>query len=80
MIKAPSGVDDVFAAIMILMAGKPAEASNMNIVTQKTGKVKDRSWDASKKALLSNILGFLDSFRSRHEFANHNNCIKCFLW
>ena len=63
MIKAPSGVDDVFAAIMILMAGKPAEASNMNIVTQKTGKVKDRSWDASKKALLSNILGFLDSLK-----------------
>ena len=37
--------------------------ANMNIITQKTGRVKDRSWDASKKALLSNILGFLDALK-----------------
>ena len=47
------GVDDVFAAIMVLVAG-----IMKNVPVQKNGKVKDRSWDAAKKGLLSNINGF----------------------
>lgn len=47
MAKPPAGVDDVFAATMVLLAGvSPA------VVTTKAGKVKDRSWDAAKKQLL----------------------------
>ena len=47
MAKPPAGLDDVFAATMVLLAGvSPA------VVTTKTGKVKDRSWDAAKKQLL----------------------------
>lgn len=43
----PKGVDDVFAATMVLLAG-----TSPSVVTTKAGKVKDRSWDASKKQLL----------------------------
>lgn len=43
----PKGVDDVFAATMVLLAG-----TSPTVVTTKAGKVKDRSWDASKKQLL----------------------------
>lgn len=47
MAKPPAGLDDVFAATMVLLAGvSPA------VVTNKAGKVKDRSWDAAKKQLL----------------------------
>lgn len=47
MAKPPSGVDDVFAATMVLLAGV-----SPSVVTTKAGKVKDRSWDACKKQLL----------------------------
>lgn len=47
MAKPPAGVDDVFAATMVLLAG-----TSPSVVTTKAGKVKDRSWDASKKQLL----------------------------
>lgn len=47
MAKPPAGVDDVFAATMVLLAGV-----SPSVVTTKAGKVKDRSWDASKKQLL----------------------------
>lgn len=43
----PKGVDDVFAATMVLLAG-----TSPSVVTTKAGKVKDRSWDAAKKQLL----------------------------
>lgn len=43
----PKGVDDVFAATMVLLAG-----TSPSVITTKAGKVKDRSWDASKKQLL----------------------------
>ena len=55
MAKPPSGVDDVFGACMVLLAGVMP-----SIVTTKKGKVKDRSWDASKKQMLSNVAGFLN--------------------
>lgn len=47
MAKPPAGVDDVFAATMVLLAGV-----SPSVVTTKAGKVKDRSWDAAKKQLL----------------------------
>lgn len=56
MSKPPSGVEDVFAAVVVLLAGV-----NPNIVVQKNGKVRerDRTWEASKKALLGNINNFM---------------------
>ena len=50
MAKPPAGVDDVFAATMVLLAG-----TSPSVVTTKAGKVKDRSWDASKKQLLGEL-------------------------
>jgi dynein heavy chain len=60
MTKPPPGVDDIFGAVMVLLA-----SVNQNIIVQKTGKVreKERSWDASKKALLGNVNGFLDDLK-----------------
>jgi dynein heavy chain len=60
MSKPPPGVDDIFAAVMVLLAG-----INPNIIVQKSGKVreKERTWDASKKALLGNVNGFLDELK-----------------
>ena len=57
MSKPPAGVDDVFAAVMCLLAGL-----DPNIPTNKKGVVKDRSWGACKKAMLSNIKGTLCCF------------------
>jgi len=61
MSKPPSGVDDVFAAVMVLLA-----AVNPNIPVAKNGKVKDkdRSWDSSKKFLLGNVNAFLDDLKT----------------
>jgi len=57
----PKGVDDVFGAVVVLMAG--VEAS---IITQKSGKVRaeNRNWDAAKKALLSNVTVFIDNLKT----------------
>eukprot|EP00904_Undaria_pinnatifida_P003126 jgi/Undpi1/12814/HiC_scaffold_7.g02481.m1 len=55
MAKPPAGVDDVFAATMVLLAG-----TSPSVVTTKAGKVKDRSWDASKKQLLGDIGGYIE--------------------
>lgn len=56
MAKPPAGVDDVFAATMVLLAGV-----SPSVVTTKAGKVKDRSWDAAKKQLLGKF-GLLTIF------------------
>merc|ERR1719446_65479 len=53
MIKPPSGVDHVFASTMVLLAGSYAPIVN------KGGKVKDRSWDATKKQALGDIKGYM---------------------
>ncbi|CAM9266952.1 unnamed protein product [Chrysoparadoxa australica] len=55
MAKPPAGVDDVFAATMILLAGV-----SPSVVITKAGKVKDRTWDAAKKQLLGDIGGYID--------------------
>ena len=59
MAKPPAGVDDVFAATMILLAGIHPHIS----LNAKTGKVKDTSWDACKKALLGNIQEYIDMLK-----------------
>jgi dynein heavy chain len=51
MQKAPQGVDDVFAATMVLLAGV-----NKNVQITKAGKVKEKTWDACKRQV--NILIF----------------------
>jgi dynein heavy chain len=65
MSKAPEGVDDIFAAVAQLLAGIThstnaaiAELAE-NIICKKNGAVKDTSWGASKKSLLTNISVFL---------------------
>ena len=55
MAKPPAGVDDVFAATMVLLAGV-----HPNVVIQKNGKVKDMSWDACKKQLLGSIPEYIE--------------------
>ena len=61
LLKAPAGVDEVFAAVMTLLAGV-----NPDIAVSKKGVVgeKDKSFDAAKKALLGNINGFLDELKA----------------
>jgi len=56
----PKGVDDVFAAVVVLMA-----RVHDKVVVGKNGKVKDkdRQWDAAKKALLSNVNLFIDELK-----------------
>ena len=57
----PKGVDDIFAAVVVLLAGVEP-----NVIIQKNGKVRteNRSWDAAKRALLSNIQGFIDTLKT----------------
>jgi dynein heavy chain len=55
MLKPPAGVDDVFAATMVLLAGL-----HPNVIVQKNGKVKDKSWDACKKQLLGSIPEYIE--------------------
>jgi dynein heavy chain, axonemal len=61
MAKPPPGVEDIFSAVMVLLAG-----INQNIIVQKNGRVreKERTWDHSKRALLSNVNAFLDELKS----------------
>ena len=66
MAKPPKGVDDVFAAIMVLQAG-----IMKGVTVTKNGNVKDRSWDASKKSLLSNVSGFLAGLKCYKEFVDN---------
>ena len=56
----PSGVEDVFSAVCVLLAG-----INPAIAVQRNGKVKKegRSWDACKKSLLGNINGLVDELK-----------------
>lgn len=67
MAKTPPGVDDVFAAVMVLLAGVRKE-----VKIEKNGKVKDRSWDASKKSLLTDIKAFLDQLMAFKEAVDSN--------
>lgn len=55
MSKPPAGVDDIFAATMVLLAGV-----HPNVQVTKTGKVKDAKWDTVKKQLLGNIPEYID--------------------
>lgn len=59
MAKPPAGVDDVFGATMILLA-----SVHPNVIVQKNGKVKDRSWDACKKQMLGNIPEYIDYLKA----------------
>ncbi|KAE9123159.1 Dynein alpha chain, flagellar outer arm [Phytophthora fragariae] len=60
MAKPPAGVGDIFGAVVVLFAGV-----NPNIIVQKNGKVKDkdRSWEATKKALLGNINALVEELK-----------------
>jgi dynein heavy chain len=59
MAKPPAGVDDVFAATMVLLA-----SVHPNVVVQKNGKVKDKSWDACKKQLLGSIPEYIEYLKN----------------
>ena len=54
MLKPPPNLDEVFAATMCLLAGIMP-----SIVVQKSGKVKDASWDSAKKQLMGNIKEYM---------------------
>jgi len=74
MLNPPKGVDDVFAAVVCLLAGVPGNSISANIVTQKNGKVKDKDkdWGAAKKALLSNVNEFLITLKTFKESVDGN--------
>ncbi|GBG24145.1 Dynein heavy chain 9, axonemal [Hondaea fermentalgiana] len=54
----PKGVDDVFCAVLILLAGV-----DPRIKLNKYGKPEDLSWDACKKDLMGNINEFLNQLK-----------------
>jgi dynein heavy chain len=60
----PKGVDDVFAAVVVLAAGV-----HKGVVCDKRGKVKDKdkTWEAAKKALLTDVKGFMDQLMAFKE-------------
>ena len=68
MSKPPAGVDDVFAAVMCLLAG-----IDENIPVSKKGKVKDRSWGACKKSMLGNIKGFVETLKGFKDISDAGN-------
>jgi dynein heavy chain len=68
MSKPPQGVDDVFAAVMVLMA-----SLDPNIPITKRGKVKDRSWGAAKKAMLSDVKGFVAKLKTFKQESDAGN-------
>ncbi|KAG1696565.1 hypothetical protein DVH05_018258 [Phytophthora capsici] len=67
MAKPPAGVGDIFGAVVVLFAGV-----NSNVIIQKNGKVKDkdRSWEASKKALLGNINALVEELKGFKELVD----------
>ena len=71
MAKPPAGVDDVFAATMILLA-----SVHPNVIIQKNGKVKDRSWDACKKQLLGSIPEYIDYLKGIKTGVDNNTIPK----
>jgi dynein heavy chain len=76
MSTAPAGVDDVFAAVAQLLAGlghssnPQIAAIGENIIVKKNGEVKDTSWGASKKSLLTDISSFLTAL------LNYKECVE----
>ena len=65
MSKPPSGVDDIFAATMVLLANVFP-----GVVAAKNGKVKDRTWGAAKKQLLGDIPGYLEALKGFKDVAD----------
>lgn len=73
MLKPPPKLDEVFAATMCLLAGIMP-----SVVVTKSGKVKDASWDAAKKQLMSNIKDYMMYLKDIKKHVdentiNHNN-------
>lgn len=58
MSAAPKGIDDVFCAVLILLAGV-----DPRIKLNKNGKPKSLTWDNCKKELLGNINEFLNQLK-----------------
>ncbi len=68
MSKPPAGIDDIFEATMILLAG-----NSPSVIVTKIGKVKDRSWDASKKQLLGDISSYIDLLKGLKNKVDSNS-------
>jgi dynein heavy chain len=69
----PKGVNDVFSAVCVLLAG-----INQGVVVQRNGKVKDkdRGWDACKKSLLGNVNGLVDELKKFKSLIDEDNVPK----
>ena len=67
MVKPPPKLDEVFAATMCLLAG-----IMKTVVVQKNGKVKDVSWDAAKKQLMSNIKDYMNALKEIKQHIDNN--------
>merc|ERR1712224_933804 len=57
---------------MVLVAGvKKDDGSHLtDVQVAKSGKVRDRSWGAAKKALLGNVGGFLDALLNYKKYVD----------
>ena len=68
----PKGVDDIFAAVVVLLAGVEP-----NVIVQKSGKVRpeNRNWDAAKRALLGNVQSFMDTLGGFKTLVDEFRCV-----
>jgi dynein heavy chain len=71
--KPPDGVEEVFAAITVLLAGKLPQ-----IFVQKSGRVKerDRSWSKVKTSVLGNINAFIEELTKFRAYAEEGSLHK----
>ena len=67
MLKPPPKLDEVFAATTCLLAGIMP-----TIVVTKSGKVKDASWDTSKKQLMGNIKDYMKYLKEIKDHVDNN--------
>ena len=67
MLKPPPKLDEVFAATMCLLAGIMP-----SVILQKSGKVKDTSWEAAKKQLMGNIKDYMINLKAIKEHIDEN--------
>eukprot|EP00516_Mucochytrium_quahogii_P000925 CAMPEP_0203746968 /NCGR_PEP_ID=MMETSP0098-20131031/2236_1 /ASSEMBLY_ACC=CAM_ASM_000208 /TAXON_ID=96639 /ORGANISM=" , Strain NY0313808BC1" /LENGTH=4160 /DNA_ID=CAMNT_0050635227 /DNA_START=190 /DNA_END=12669 /DNA_ORIENTATION=+ len=68
----PKGVDDVFNAVMILLAG-----IDPKIQLTKSGKPKNLSWEGCKKEMMGNVNEFLNRLKDFKEEVDAFRVPKC---
>jgi dynein heavy chain len=73
MAKPPGGVDDVFAAVLVLLANAGGAS---DIATDKKGKPKDVSWKAAQ-LLMKDVNGFINRLKGVKPLIDSDQVPKC---